>query len=173
MIRQTLLCLLALTGLASASPLTFSVNGSFADGATFSGTFQYDGSTQTILSSNIATTTASQTGTTYSSSGSGSPWIQVGDSNDFSFEFQSTNHIFFFFVNGDPSTFTGGAIEDNPPCACTPSREYDFTSGFNFRLVSEGTVTEVASTPEPGSWVLLASALVAVLTLRRRAGTPA
>jgi hypothetical protein len=89
----------------------------------------------------------------------------------FAVEFQDfpNSRLFFFWLSGDPATFTGGPIIDNPPCACTPSREYDFSSNPNFRLVETGNVTQAADpTPEPTTGVLFAGALVAAFGLRRR-----
>jgi hypothetical protein len=157
-------------GSASAGVLTFQATGTFQDGGSFSGTFTLDGTNQAILASNLTSTGGGYGPETYLSSGAGVPWI-TPDSGMFAIEFQDfpNNRLFFFWVGGDPDTFTGGPIIDNPPCACTPSREYDFASSPGFRLVESGNVTlAAAQAPEPATGVLFASALVAMFQLRRR-----
>jgi hypothetical protein len=153
---------------AFCSTLTFSASGTFADGSTFSGIFQMDGSARSILASDITTTpdNPNYLGYHYISSGSGIPWMDA-QPGEFAVEFQDVpynNHVFFFWLPGDPSTFTGGSIIDNPSCQCTSSLEWDFDS-YNFRLVSEGTVSLA---PEPGTALGVVGAGVILALCRRK-----
>src|SRR5215469_7435115 len=99
-LRNAALALFAGSMAAFCAPLTFSVNGTFNDGSTFSGTFQMDGAALSIVSSNVTTTpdTPNFTGYQYISSGSGAPWVDNSQPGQFSVEFQDVpliSHIFF------------------------------------------------------------------------------
>jgi len=66
--RCLLVCLVALafSSLAAAAPVTWTVQGTFTDGGTVSGTFTYDAATNTYTNVHITTTTGSvRTGATY------------------------------------------------------------------------------------------------------------
>ena len=63
-----LLALVVMAGLATAQPLTYYVQGTYSDGGTFAGSFNYDASTNRYIAVNIVTTpgTVRTVGATYS-----------------------------------------------------------------------------------------------------------
>ena len=156
---------------AAAAPITSAVNGIFNDGGTFSGTFTLDGAALSILNSNITTSPFGAFGTTYTSSGTGSPYIQGNSSyvpNDFAVFFTSPTSIFFCWLPGTAAAYSGGAIETYPascpPQGCSPSWErIDNT----VRRVASGSLAPV---PEPGSGLLFGFGLATAgaVCLRRR-----
>lgn len=108
---------------------------------------------------------------TYTSSGSGSPYIQGNTSyvpNDFSVLFTSPTSVFFFWLPGTAAAHSGGSIETYPascpPQGCSPSWE---RIGSTFRPVASGSLAPV---PEPGSGLLLGFGLATAgaVCLRRR-----
>lgn len=166
------LVLLCAGSICQAAPISFVVNGTFSGGGTFHGWFSLDGDTNTILASNITTSAGPGFGYTYTSAGTGAPWVQGNDAsvpNDFAVFFASPGYdsMFFFWLAGTPASFQGGAIEAlGASCGvgqCTPARELaNFTDA---RYVDGGTVTPA---PEPGSAALLGVGLAVGLSVQRR-----
>ncbi|MFN7933869.1 MAG: hypothetical protein U0R19_11100 [Bryobacteraceae bacterium] len=163
--------LLAIAAMASAAPVTYNVSGNFDTGGTFSGWFTLDGSTNSITESNITTTAdPGFPSVTYTSSGTGSPYIQGNDPSvpsDFSvLFFGPTGGLMFFWLSGTPQTFSGGPILAlGLSCnACTTAREYN--ASFEARLITGG-LAEPAPAPEPATGAIAGVAMGAYWLVRR------
>lgn len=160
-----LLGTLALTGASPALAQQGTVwtiqNGTFADGATFGGTFTYDADANQYTSWNITTTTGTQvTGFTYSSAIPGqyssgstiSAYFSVtgGTEREFDLYFSSSLNL------GGTKSLTGAEYGD------------DLST---IRQVTGGSITEAGAAPEPASWALMIGGFGVIggaLRVRRR-----
>jgi hypothetical protein len=170
-LRIAALCVAAAWG-ASAAPLTWNVNGTFADGGVLSGSFTFDADTNSIPTWNISVSggdTATFPDFTYTTG-----IVPAGFNNflapeeQFSFYDPNSTRV-LILASVAPLTNAGGVVgmlgfvdESNfsGECFnCTPSRF----------LVRGGSFASVGTdTPEPATWSLISAGGVFLLLGRRR-----
>lgn len=135
--------IVSLASAPSAIAFTFSLSGTFDDGGTLSGTFDFDETIDTYSNTNIITTGGGTlSGTTYTDDD-----LIFGNSGGFEFDDDSGNILLTInFVS--PLSSTSGEISldtiSNPL-----SKEGVF--GGDTRLISSGTVSPVAVPFEPSA----------------------
>lgn len=126
----------------SAMALTFDLSGTFNDGGTLGGTFDYDESTEVYSNLNINTTGGSNlTGTTYTDD-----TLIFGDtSKGFIISDDNTGDIDLALDFVSSLSSTSGAI-----ALASTTQEEDFFGGGT-RLIASGTVAPVAVPFEPSA----------------------
>ena len=151
----------------TAGPITFNAAGSFADGATLSGSVVIDTATGVVESTSLNVSSPDSLTGLLLRSGSGGQgtgdyaFIATVDPSDF---------VQLEIVGATLVGYTGGSL-----CASScagPSGDttsYVETAAPNVPLLSSGSLT-LASVPEPTSVVLVGSAMLGLLALRRRIG---
>ncbi|MGH9487004.1 MAG: PEP-CTERM sorting domain-containing protein [Terriglobales bacterium] len=153
---------------ARAGALTWQLNGvTFADGGTATGSFSYDAASNSMTAWSISTSggdTADFPAFTFNPSNSfflfegyptAAPWSYVF-STDQVYSAYSDENLFFSINPAAQLTDAGGDISiltNNDPFSI------EFYDCYPSRFMTAGTVSALA-TPEPATWLLLASGLL-------------
>ena len=166
------LCLLP----AYASPVTFSVSGSFLDGATLFGTVTIDTATGVALSGDLGVSGVAEDFTTLQSQSTGPQPSPIVTELDFTNTLASNNFLGLVFKPDSLVGYGGGPLcRYNSPNCIDPNNANLFfvtfyatnTAGVNTdtSVLAGGALTPV---PEPPSIALTSAALLALAWKHRR-----
>jgi hypothetical protein len=177
--------LLAACGALSAGPLVFTVSGTFADGATVSGSITFDNISSTVVSFHLVTqfNAVDGLGTTYDSS-TGAATVQfplspppiTGTYFAILFTDAGENNALNLILAGSPSNFGGGSVVPSVPLqqvnGSLLSEEISFVSFIPRRESAAGIfLSGPPSTAAPVPAMTLPWALVAFVLLTALGGS--
>ena len=165
--------LLAIAGVLSAAPVTYSISGTFNDGAAVSGTITLDNATGTLANFHVMTQSDSGNGlgTTYdSATGTGSVQFPTSPPPTSGTYFAillfdaSQNNALNLILAGSPTAFTGSAIVPSVPVqvgGSLLSLEENLTSFVRRDVSASGIVLTPPPAPAPAlspAWLLVVPA---------------
>ena len=120
--------------------------GTFSDGTTFDGNFEFDSGTLQFGDYSVTTNSGALPAFNYTNANSGAYYGGGAGPNNFIFFLDNGSRYFnFSFLTPlSPGTQT-----------LNLASSYECSNCGTFRLVTAGTVSTVAAVPEPGTWAMM------------------